>query len=139
MPTIANLRNAIDAFLDARWIMIVARQDAYKAAHGRYWQGLSTHMTRPVHTNANDGAKKPDAMSRKPTDQAESWMDRFPEWANLDLPASVAIDVYEAPGGQHGWTLTLEVLHNGTLYRRVRNVGVETHREKAWHTVVQVP
>lgn len=133
MPPLAALRTAVDAFVDARWNTLVARQEAYRATHGRYWQGLPSHASRPSFTTAGpaDGVP-PDRMSSKPMDQAESWADVLSEWAGVNVPARMQVDAYYTPGGEHGWTLTMEVVHNGTVYARTRNVGPETHRERPW-------
>jgi hypothetical protein len=137
MPTIANLRNTIDTFLTNHWPTIVARQETYKSNHGKYWQGLRTHTFRPSYTNTTGAAATPDNFSAKPTDGNQTWADVMPEWASTGLPATFRIDVYKTPAGEDGWVATVEVMHNGTLYSRSKNVGPETHRDKAWHAVVE--
>jgi hypothetical protein len=137
MPTLNQIRTAIDNFVDNRWPTIVARQENYRTNQGRYWQGLKTHLVAPAHTSSTDGSKVGDLLDQSPDDQGEfsTWLNVFPEWLSDLLPALIKVDVYDGPQGQ-GWTLTVEATHNGNLWRRVVNVGPESYRAKAWTQVV---
>ena len=135
MPTLAQMRDKVDAWVTAKWPTIVARQENYRTNRGRYWQGLPTHSTCPAHENGKDGDSLGDRLTASPDDQAFStWLNVFPEWALELLPACVRVDTYDGPGGQ-GWVLTIMARHNGTMYRRSQNVGPESHRTRGWHQV----
>lgn len=138
MPTLNQMRNMIDNFVTNKWSTIVARQENFRANRGRYWQGLATHSACPAHASNSDGSKVGDRLNEGPGDQFSTWLNVFPEWLSELLPACVRVDVYDGPEGQ-GWVLTVEAMHNGTLYRRSQNVGPESHRTKAWHTVQEFP
>lgn len=136
MPTLNQMRTAINNWVDGKWSTIVARQENFRTNRGRYWQGLKTHLVPPAHTNSKDDSKVGDRLNESPDDQGafSTWLNVFPEWLTELLPASVQVDVYEGTQG-HGWTLTVEATHNGDLWRRVVNVGPESHRAQAWHKV----
>lgn len=140
MPTLNQMRNAIDNFVTTRWPTIVARQENFRTNRGRYWQGLPTHLTCPAHTNSTDGSKTGDRLEESPDDQGafSTWLNVFPEWLSDLLPACVRVDVYDGPQGE-GWVLTIEATHNGTLWRRSQNVGPEGHRTQGWHQVPVPP
>lgn len=132
MATLINTRNAIDAFLTNKSSLLTTRQEAWRTANGRYWQGLWTHTSAPTHTNATDGSAAPTSFSSSPTDQIDRWLDRFNEWAAENMPCRVRIDVYQAPNG-HGWTVTVQMIHTGQTWTRVVHMaGPQTSRERAW-------
>lgn len=137
MPTLNQMRNAIDNWVTNKWPTIVARQENFRTNQGRYWQGLPTHFTCPAHSNSTDGSKTGDRLSESPDDQGQfsTWLNVFPEWLSELLPACVRVDVYDGPQGQ-GWVLTVEATHNGTTYRRSQNVGPESFRTQGWHEVL---
>jgi hypothetical protein len=135
VPTLNQVRNAIDNWVTNRWATVVARQENYRANKGRYWQGLRTHLVPPAHANNTDGSRVGDNLNANPTDQFESWLAVFPEWLTELLPACVRVDVYDGPSGQ-GWVLIVEATHNGNLWRRRVNVGPETSHALPW---TQVP
>lgn len=136
MPTLTQARTAVDNFVSNRWATIVARQENYRANRGRYWQGLRTHSTTPAWSSAADGSSAGDLLGSHPTDQFEDWLSVFPEWLAEALPCSVQVSAYDGPQGQ-GWVLELEVIYNGTTYRRVVNVGPEARRAHGWQAVVE--
>ncbi len=132
------MRTGIDAFLDGRWSTIVARQENFRANRGQYWQGLTTHSTTPTYTNSTDGGALGDRLNTNPTDQFDTWLAVFPEWATDLCPARLRIDVYHGPSGK-GWCISLEATHSGTLYRRSQHVGPESFRTLAWFAVPPSP
>jgi hypothetical protein len=137
MPTLVQCRDAIDTFVTNRWPTILARQETFLANRGRYWQGLVTHSNIPAWLSNQDGSAVGDRLTRSPSDQGAgtTWATVFPEWVSDLLPAQLCVDVYNGPQG-HGWTLTVRVTHNGTLYLRVVNVGPESSRAKGWTAIV---
>jgi hypothetical protein len=134
MPTLNQVRTAVDDFLEAKWPNVVARQETFFANHGRYWQGLRTHSLIPAHTTNADGSVEPDLIDGRPSDEPASWRDAFPNWASDLFPMVFFIDAYHGPQG-HGWVGTVIAQWNNELYTRSRNVGAETFRTRAWHRV----
>ena len=125
MPTLAQVRTAADNWLAARWPLLVARQDAYAAAHGgKSWQGLWTHVGAPEHNATTDGSAVPDNLASHPTDQAASWLDALSELQGVSVAARFRIDVYDGPKGR-GWNGRLQVRYDGTTYERGKGVGPE--------------
>lgn len=113
---------------------LTSSQDAYLAAHGRYWQGLATHATTPTHAPDRDGMAAPDLLATKPHYQAEDWLTVLPGLAGVRMPALWRIDQYIGPQGA-GWVLTAEMIHDGTRYARGVNAGPETYRDRPWAVV----
>lgn len=136
MPTLNQVRNAVDNFVTNRWATVVARQENFRTNRGRYWQGLRTHTNCPAWSNAVDGSAAGDLLGTHPTDQFEDWLAVFPEWLAELLPACLQVTAYDGPAGQ-GWVLAVEVMHNGNKYRRVVNVGPETFRAHGWTAVTE--
>lgn len=134
MPTLNQMRNAIDAFVTNKWPTIVARQENYRTNRGVYWQGLRTHLVEPAHTSSTDGSKLADQLNAGPSDAFSTWANVFPEWLSELLPACVWVDTYGGPDGQ-GWVFNVLATHNGTRWHRAVNVGPESYRAVAWHQV----
>jgi len=108
-------------------------QALYFATRGRYWQGIITPDTPPDELTT---AKAP-VLTKKPTDQAESWADEFKGVDVLPAtwPAQMQVDVYEGPKG-HGYTVTLYCLEGGKKQKRTWNYGPEDWRQdKDWVTL----
>jgi hypothetical protein len=122
MPTLAQIRTAVENWRETIGPKLVNRQDDYAANHGgRYWQGILTPSTPP-----DDGASVTPDWTRHPTDQAEAWIDRF-SGANAlgsSIPAQIRIDVYDGPLGT-GYTVTLIITKGGRTYARTWSVGPE--------------
>jgi len=128
--TPAQIRTAIDTWLSNRWNALQAAQAAYLAQHRRYFQALRTHTVRPA-----DGLETPpDRLLDKPTDQAHRWGDVFPLPATM--PARIALNVYDGPAGK-GFEAVVSVRIGGDVWRRVAQVGPETHRVRPWHRVTE--
>lgn len=131
MPTLAQLRDRVDTFVSNHWSTVVARQENYRANKGQYWQGLLTHTNIPNHLSGGFADAIADRLNINPTDQFENWKNVFPEWDGVALPAALQVDVYDGPSGK-GWTITVWVKFNGTIYTRTVNVGPENWRAKPW-------
>jgi hypothetical protein len=140
MPTLNAVRTKVDAWLADKWPTIVARQQNFFANRGHYWQGLRTHTFTPAHdSGADDGDTVADRLNASPDDQQYStWLNAFPEWDGVPIPATVWIDTYSGPQGQ-GWVASVEVTYNGNTYRRSQNVGPESFRTQAWSLVPAPP
>lgn len=136
MPTITQVRNAVDARLVTLWSIVQTRQDAYFLAHGKFFQGRRTHTSEPANTGA--GALQTaagDLLSGHPTDQPETWLDFLPELDGLAVEMVLTIDVYNGPAGW-GFVGTVRVTHNSTTYERAANHGPESWRAFAWRVAV---
>ena len=134
MPTLAQVRNVVDARLADLWTnQILPKQAVYLAAHGRYWQGIRTTVLTLLPNNltadATTAEVTPDT-SGHPTDQAETWAD-----ANINLgatiPMALEIHAYDGPLGK-GFVGMVWARVNGTTYTRAQQSGPETWRTQAW-------
>jgi hypothetical protein len=125
--TLVEIKDKIDARLSALWSAIQAKEAAYYAAHGHYWQGLKTHTVYPA--DGNDTA--PDVGTTAPTDQPDAWPAAITKTA---LPMALQVDVYDGPSGQ-GYVVHLHVTVNSKHYCRTAQVGPETSRVQGWHIV----
>lgn len=135
MPTLARVRDYVDQRLTDLWRdQVIPRQDAYFAAHGKYWQGLRTFSLTELPDNPADGdatvREVAPIRSTHPTDQAETWDD-----VGIDLgttiPCALSIDVYGGPFGD-GYVGTVWALWDGNVYTRAQNRGPETYRTYDW-------
>lgn len=126
MPTLAQIRQAVDDRLVTLWGVIQARQDNYAANHnGRYWQGLYSHSITPA-----DGLEVvPTIGLTCPTDQQG---EPYPLAIRTALlPMALRIDVYDGPEGT-GYVATVYVTVQGVTYTRAAQVGPETWRQYGW-------
>lgn len=136
MPTLTQVRDAVDARLATLWTnQIVPKQDAYFTNNGKYWQGILTTNLDVIPNNLATGAVlevAPD-LTRKPTDQATSWAAAA---INLEptIPMALEIHAYNGPLG-HGYVGIVWAKRTGTVYRRCQNNGPETWRTRAWEVV----
>lgn len=129
MPTLAEIRDAVDARLAVLWPKVKARQTTYAANHnGNFWQGI-----RFCALPADGGNGTPD-LSLKPTDQPTSWADALPGDVNISEPMALSISVYAGPSGQ-GYTGTAEVTVAGVRYARTQNEGPEAWRQHGWRVM----
>ena len=142
MATLQQIRDAVNARLAVIWPKIKTRQETYRAAKGRYFQGIVTSAP------PDDGATASAVLTLAPTDQFDyvppvrdaegaivvAEVKTFHTWAyfaNADIPSTLEmalrIDVYEGPGGVHGYFCTCLVTKNAVTYYRTAQVenGVE--------------
>ncbi len=119
MPTLAEIRNQVDAALVPIWGRIQTFQAAYLLAHGRYWQGIRNPVVLPA-----DGAEQSLDNSVKPIGQAENWAD-----ANLSLPVSlpmsIEIHTHDGPQGK-GYTGIVMVKVGADRYYRMQGIGAHS-------------
>lgn len=104
-------------------------QTSYLASKGRYWQGLSTPATVPA-----DGTELAPDLTRRPTDQTETWTG-----AGVALPATVPVavrvDVYDGPAGW-GYVVAGLLTIGSRQYERRINVGPESYRQtNSWEVI----
>lgn len=124
MPTLQEITDAIDARIDQLWPTAEAKQAAYRAKRGRYFQGQWTHGTLP----ADGAARDPDRLKSKPHDQAESWQDEG--WPVPSPRVAMRCDAYTG-----GFAITFRLRIGGTVYERTRDSGPEPWRNVPWHAV----
>ena len=122
----ADVRVQADAAIATFLPILAAKQAAYFTRTGRrtYWQGLETHVTTPT-----GGTATAPTLTRRPTDQAESWSDE-----SYSIPSrsfSFQVNVYRGPNG-HGYELVCQFLDAGGRWVRVINIGLEIDREQPW-------
>jgi hypothetical protein len=132
--TLNQVRNNVDSWLDQRWETIQQRQDTYFLQNGHYWQGLRSHSFDLSYSTGVNAESPADALNTTPTDQPISWIDLFPEFDIVPIPAVLTVDVYDGPSGQ-GYVATLVLYFDGVQYERSLNVGAEGWRGQGWHQV----
>jgi hypothetical protein len=114
--TLAQIQTAVNSRLSTFWSGFRTKQTAYKAAHGRYWQGLVFSSV------PDDGALVTPNYNLVAGSHTDSWAAIL----NGDLPSQVEAqmfcDTYEAPEGIHGYFLTCRVSKSGVTYERVAQV-----------------
>lgn len=128
-----DVRETVNGILADLWPRIQAKQAAYYANHGHYWQGLWTHNVAPA-----DGVTvAPNNLDASPTDQPISWR-KFKADYRLTmlakLPMAIRMDVYDGPRGK-GYVATCRVGYNGKVYERAAQVGPETELAHGWQEV----
>src|SRR5688572_15892946 len=107
LPT--GIRNRVNAFITNFTSMLGTRQDAYKAANGKFWQGLPTQdRSNPPDGNTD---QTPD-VSRKPTDQTADWSAMI-TGLPAKWPASLEVVTYSGPLGD-GFRLIARVKGDGS-------------------------
>jgi hypothetical protein len=127
VATASEIRQAISDRLAVLWPQLVSRQNAYFAAHGRYWQGVRNYSADPA-----DGATAPaDQLAARPTDQAEDWAAfGVATWTEA---FSLEVHVYDGPAGP-GWVACSRVTLGGRTWERWKGQGPEA-RDRPWAEV----
>lgn len=118
MPIPSGLKAKIDGRVSLMLTHLEARQEAYIAAHGRYFQGIRTHAVLP---KGEIDEETPPNSRVKPTDQAEDW-DDVGILLPAKMPFALAIDVYDGPRGV-GWSIRVEIEHLGRAFARQIGFG----------------
>ena len=126
--SLATTQAAIDIAMSTLLSNIDSAQAAYYAAHGKYWQGLISHLTVPdsgVSIEANN-------LSATPTDQDVTW-DAF-MGANKPgtIPASVTVDVYQTPTGEWGYVKRVLFVYGGGVYSTATDSGENPANNVPW-------
>lgn len=103
-----SVLDTINTFIANNAATIRNRQELFKTANGKYWQGLPSHPTVPA----------------TPTPAATRWNTRFPSLAGQFDSFRITCDEYESTQGR-GYIFIIEVIHNGNEWRRVYSVGPE--------------
>jgi len=118
--------DTIDAKIEQYKPFVVAKQDEFFNANGRYWQLKRTHTVAPDGTPST-----PDNLDNLPSDETEGWS------AVVTLPGQLEMALethkYNGPQGQ-GWLLIIYLTVDGAEWRRVIDFGPEG-RDQAWAEV----
>jgi hypothetical protein len=121
--TLAELRDKADTKLATLWSVLVTKEDAYFAKHGRYFGFNWSPSTEVV-----DGVD---------TDFVLNPPSRFFEAADVSFPATkvpfqIQIICHDGPLGK-GFTATVRVkLPNGDVYMRSKGYG-EHSEDRSWY------
>src|SRR5256885_12326518 len=126
-----TLQTKLDTLLSDTAQQVATIQEAYRSAYGRYWQGLRTHAVIPA-----DGATAAPDLTRKPSDQAESWS-TFAFALPAQTEGALSVDVYQSRKGQ-GYIVNADVVANGIRYRRSAELGPESGLERGWGPFQQI-
>jgi len=113
MPlSLTELRDKANTRLAAFWSELVAKQDAYYAKHGKYFQKLITNQ--PTDAEELDWVDQPPSDEKHPEDAVVTT-------AGGKLPFAISIDEWVSEN-EAGWSATVTVkLADGTMYRRTRD------------------
>lgn len=120
--TLTQLKNKADAVLADFWTELHAKQDAYFAKHGKYFQLLITD-------DAVDGVDTTFVI-RKPNDELHPVDVDFT--FNSPVPFSISVD--EWVGETRGYSATATVqLPDGRKFRRSRDIN---NVDSGWNEVI---
>ncbi len=120
--TLTQLRNKADAVLADFWVELQAKQQAYFAKHGKYFQLLITD-------DVVDGVDTT-FMVRKPNDELHAIDVDFT--FNSPVPFSISVD--EWVGETRGYSATATVqLPDGRKFRRSRDIN---NVDSGWNEVI---
>jgi len=129
---LSDLRFRVDTWLTNHFSLLNSRQNTYKTAHGKFFQGFITHSVVPNQTDSTTNDVPANQLTLHPSDQTENWTDLIPELSSENMAGAIKIDVYKGPTG-FGWVVSVYVKYNGTIYRRVKAIGNEaSSRDEAW-------
>lgn len=121
--TLAELKAKADPILTDFWVALKAKQDAYFAKHGKYFQLLVSPTTNVV-----DGVDSTFTV-RKPSDE-KFVLDVDFEWATK-IPFQ--IEVHEWNGKTKGYTARVLVVVGTDTYKRERN---SDNKDSGWYKYV---
>lgn len=125
--TLAELRDKADARLATFWTALVAKEEAYFAKHGKYFQLLLT-----PETNVVDGVDS-DFTVRHPSDEVHVVDVDFP-WASK-IPFNIRVDEWVGPNG-NGFRAVAQVeLPNGRKFTRSRD---SDNVDSGWNEIIPI-
>ncbi len=140
MPiTTQEITDNIDAMWTAYEPTITAREAAYFALNGRYFQGLFTHDPIPANDTKTQDDPTEEAPNNidptdKPTDQTEPWpASDFPPL----MPAAFRLDPYRNDDG-FGYAAKMTVEIDGDRWERSVNYGNDDSQGYAWTIIVPI-
>lgn len=126
--TLAQLRDKANARLATFWTALVAKEEAYFAKHGKYFQLLVT-----PETNVVDGVDS-DFTARNPSDEVHV-IDVDFAWATK-IPFNIRVDEWVGPNGK-GFKATAQVeLPGGRKFQRSRD---SDNVDSGWTEIIPPP
>jgi hypothetical protein len=116
--TLQEIRDEVDSRLIPMWTQIVNMQNNFLENHGRYFQGLYTHLNTP-----EDGADvAPDDLDSKPSDQQHTWRNVADSFFPAKMMAKLKSDAMYGVEG-HGFVIYLVLKVQGKRYIRSKGYG----------------
>jgi len=124
-----ELRDTIEADLDAKLVTLTAEQEKYRAANGRYTYTPFTHTVTP-----EDGAAvKPNRRAVKLNGNAATLASLgIPD---VEMPYSLAVHEYHNGNLGRGFYAVARVMVGKVTYQRTKNVGPDRSFESDWQVV----
>lgn len=110
---LADIKNAVEAFVAANKDQLRRRQAQYLAKHGRYWQGPTTPTPPP-----DDGALVAPDLAAKVLRSSWGHVLKGADAWPATWPASFRVDASVGTTG-HSYSLTATVTKNGKTHMRV--------------------
>jgi hypothetical protein len=121
MPTLEEVRNKANTKLADFWTKLQARQDAFYAKHGRYFQLLAG-------SELTESGADTTFTVRLPSDETKV-VDIDTSWSET-VPFQIEVHVWD--GATPGYKAYVYILYNGERYGRDRdNLGTDT----GWYKV----
>ena len=127
MATLAQIRDKADAKLATFWVALMAKQDAYFAKHGKYFQLLIS-----PETNVVDGLDN-DFTERVPSDDVHI-VDRDFAFAEK-IPFQIEVHEWLKPNNEAGYKAFVYVqLLDGRVFSRNRD---SDQNDSGWFKVIK--
>ena len=121
-------RAAVNQQIDNLLAELTTKQNEYREANGKFFQGKPTHRTTPRNTTY------PDAWTDHPTDQGASWK-HLKAFNYQGMMFSTRIDTLIAPEG-HGWLACFRMVdEDGAEVERCEGYGPGAAYEYDWRVV----
>jgi len=131
MPLSDTLKNSCNSVLDDLVTQLSTIQSDYYneliegQVRGRYWQGIRVTNSIPA-----DGNEQSVDLTKKPSDQSESWQD-VGVTLSSQISVSLEVNIYTGQNGR-GYVVCGRVIESEVEYSRCVNVGPETYRNHDW-------
>src|SRR5262245_45829483 len=117
----SQIQNKIDNWIGpGKMALIQQKEDEFKAAFGKYFQGIVTPIVYPI-----DGEDKDPDLTLHPSDQPQDWAFFFGSAAgNMGkYPCSISIEYHKGPLGE-GFTITFRYTNaQGQNWWRMAGIG----------------
>lgn len=125
--SLASTQAAIDTAMSTLLANIDSAQATYYASHGRYWQGLISHLTIP-----NGSSVAANNLSATPTDQVVTWDTFMGVNKPGTIPASITVDVYQTQTGAWGYVKRVLFVYQGAIYSTATDSGADPANNVPW-------
>lgn len=125
MATLQQIKDAIDARLITVFNNLTNRQNTFFGNRNKYFQGLRTHSSLPSEGNTAVA----DQLDSRPNYQTQTW--RNAGIGSFNEAFALEVHQYNGPNGM-GWCAIITVSVNGFIWTKVKDCGVEPHRNSGW-------